>query len=163
MITRGSGEIDWYSYDPPSKIDDLSDSSYTEFWYGPDRSRIKQYQSASGATITYAGLLFEFEDASTDTYRHYVQAGSQVVAVVERVSTTNTRQFLHRDHQGSVVKVTNASGTVDQSLAFDAWGLRRNASDWSALGSPFAGSHETERGYTGHEHLEIPRSLLTLS
>ena len=53
MVTRGSGEIDWYSYDLPSKIDDPTDSSYTEFWYGPDRSRIKQYQSASGATITY--------------------------------------------------------------------------------------------------------------
>ena len=50
--------------------------------------------------------------------------------------------------------MTNASGTVDQALAFDAWGLRRNASDWSALGSPFAGSHEIERGYTGHEHLD---------
>jgi RHS repeat-associated protein len=32
--------------------------------------------------------------------------------------------------------------------------LRRDATDWSALGSPFAGSHETERGYTGHEHLD---------
>jgi RHS repeat-associated protein len=53
-----------------------------------------------------------------------------------------------------VVKVTNAAGSVDQALAFDAWGLRRNASDWSALGSPFSGSHETERGYTGHEHLD---------
>jgi RHS repeat-associated protein len=154
MITRGSGEIAWTSYDLPSRIDDLSDSSYTEFRYGPDRSRIQQYQSDRGATITYAGLLFEFEDAGTDTYRHYVQAGDKVVAVVERVGTTNTKQFLHRDHQGSVVKVTNASGTVDQALAFDAWGLRRDASDWSALGSPFAGSHETERGYTGHEHLD---------
>ena len=94
MITRGSGEIDWYSYDLPSKIDDLSDSSYAEFWYGPDRSRIKQYQSGSGATIRYAGTLFEFEDAATDTWRHYVQAGDQVIAVVERVGSTNTKQFL---------------------------------------------------------------------
>ena len=69
MITRGSGEIDWYSYDLPSKIDALSDSSYAEFWYGPGRSRINHF---------------------------------------------------HRDHQGSVVKVRNASGTVDQALAFDA-------------------------------------------
>jgi len=30
MITRGSGEIDWTSYDLPPKLD----SSYTEFWYG---------------------------------------------------------------------------------------------------------------------------------
>jgi uncharacterized protein YcnI len=27
MITRGSGEIAWTSYDLPSRIDDLSDSS----------------------------------------------------------------------------------------------------------------------------------------
>jgi hypothetical protein len=53
MITRGSGEIDWYSYDLPSKIDDLSDSSYTEFWYGPDRSRIKRYR-APPARLTRA-------------------------------------------------------------------------------------------------------------
>jgi RHS repeat-associated protein len=155
MTTRGSGEIEWTSYDLPSKIDDLTDSSYTEFWYGPDRSRIRQYQSDTGTTLTYAGLLFEFEDAATDTYRHYVQAGDQVVALVERVGSTNTKQFLHRDHQGSVVKVTNAAGAVDQALAFDAWGLRRNASDWSALAYPFSGSHETERGYTGHEHLDM--------
>jgi hypothetical protein len=46
-----------------------------------------------------------------------------------RTGTTNTKQFLRRDHQGGVVKVTNAAGSVDQALAFDAWGLRRNASD----------------------------------
>ena len=83
-----------------------------------------------------------------------MQAGDKVIAVVERVGTTNAKQYLHRDHQGSVTKVTNASGTVDQALAFDAWGLRRNASDWSPLTNPFSGSHETERGYTGHEHLD---------
>jgi hypothetical protein len=42
MVTRGSGEIDWYSYDLPSKIDDLSDSSNTLFWYGP----VPAYSSA---------------------------------------------------------------------------------------------------------------------
>jgi hypothetical protein len=36
IITRGSAEIDGYSYDLPSGIDALSDSSYTEFWYGLD-------------------------------------------------------------------------------------------------------------------------------
>ena len=88
MITRGSDDITWYSYDLPKKIE--SGSDYTEFWYGPDRARYRQdrYVSSTLATITYAGTLFEFEDAATDTYRHYVQAGDKVVAVVERVGTT---------------------------------------------------------------------------
>jgi RHS repeat-associated protein len=77
-----------------------------------------------------------------------------MVAQVNRVNTTNTVQFLHRDHQGSVVEVTTSTGSIVQSLAFDAWGLRRNASDWSPLASPFGGTQPTERGYTGHEHLD---------
>jgi RHS repeat-associated protein len=155
MTSRGGSTITWYSYDQPKKIN--SGTKSTEFWYGPDRARYKQELRTSGAldaVITYVGQLFEWEDAATDTYRHYVTAGSRVVAMVERVGTTNTKQFLHRDHQSSVTKITNAGGTVDQALAFDAWGLRRDATDWSALGSPFAGSHATERGYTGHEHLD---------
>jgi YD repeat-containing protein len=149
MITRGSDAITWYSYDLPKKIE--KGTKTTEFWYGPDRGRIKQELRTSGgldAVIRYVGTLFEFEDAPTDVYRHYVHAGSRVVAMVERVGTTNTKHFLHRDAQGSVTQVTNAAGSVIQSLAYDAWGLRRNASDWSALGSPFAGTHELERGYT---------------
>lgn len=156
MITRGSDDITWYSFDKPKKIE--NGSNYTEFWYGPDRARYRQdvVNGASSATIRYASMLFEFEDptSGSDVYRHYVQSGDRVVAMVERVGTTNTKHFLHKDNQGSVTKVTNSSGTVIQSLAYDAWGLRRDATDWSALGSPFAGSHETERGYTGHEHLD---------
>jgi RHS repeat-associated protein len=155
MITRGGDDITWYSYDLPKKIE--KGTKTTEFWYGPDRGRYKQELRTSGgldAVIRYVGTLFEFEDAATDVYRHYVHAGSRVVAMVERVGTVNTKHFLHRDHQGSVTKVTNAAGSVIQSLAFDAWGLRRDATNWSALGSPFAGTHEMERGYTGHEHLD---------
>src|SRR5690606_18596327 len=58
------------------------------------------------------------------------------------------------DQQGSVVEVTNSSGTLVQSLAYDAWGLRRNPTTWAALASPFAGTQPTKRGYTGHEHLD---------
>jgi RHS repeat-associated protein len=76
------------------------------------------------------------------------------VAQVLRTGSTNTVQYLHRDHQGSVVEVTNSSGTLVQSLAFDAWGLRRNPANWLALASPFGGTQPTERGYTGHEHLD---------
>jgi RHS repeat-associated protein len=43
---------------------------------------------------------------------------------------------------------------VAQTLAFDAWGLRRDPTNWSALASPFAGTYSTKRGYTDHEHLD---------
>lgn len=53
-----------------------------------------------------------------------------------------------------MVEVTGATGALVQSLAFDAWGLRRNPADWAPLASPFGGTQPTKRGYTGHEHLD---------
>jgi RHS repeat-associated protein len=160
MTTRAGSAITWYSFDKPKKIN--SGSQSTEFWYGPDRARYRQEQRTSGsldATIRYVGMLFEYEDypSATDIYRHFVHSGDRVVAVVERDasgSPSNSKKYLHRDNQRSVTKVTNSSGTVIEALAFDAWGLRRDATDWSPLASPFAGSHATERGYNGHEHLD---------
>ena len=155
MTSRGGSPITWYSYDLPKRIDSGSQSA--EFAYGVDRARYKQIQrtgSTVDATIYYVGSLFEKEIGGATTYRHYVSARGRTVAVVKRVGTTNTTQYLHRDHQASVVKITNASGSVDESLAFDAWGLRRDATNWAALGSPFGGTQQLERGYTGHEHLD---------
>jgi RHS repeat-associated protein len=155
MTSRGGSAISWFSYDLPKRIDSGSESA--EFAYGVDRARYKQIErtgSTVNATIYYVGGLFEKEVGASTTYRHYVSARGRAVALVKRVGTTNTVQYLHRDHQGSVVKVTSASGTVADSLAFDAWGLRRNATNWAALGSPFGGTQQTERGYTGHEHLD---------
>jgi RHS repeat-associated protein len=48
---------------------------------------------------------------------------------------TSTR-YLHRDHLGSVTQVTNETGTLVDTLSYDAWGKRRN-SDWTdATGQP---------------------------
>ncbi len=156
MTSRAGSTITWTSYDLPKVIN--SGSQSTEFWYGVGRARYKQAQKTGGstdATILYVGQLLEKETrGSTTTWRHYVQAGSRTVAMMERENTTNTTRYLHRDHQGSVVKVTDASGAAIDTLAFDAWGLRRNASTWAPLGSPFGGTQLTERGYTGHEHLD---------
>jgi RHS repeat-associated protein len=106
--------------------------------------------------VRYIGALLEREVVgSTTTWRHHVSARGRVVAQVNRVSSTNvTVQYLHRDHAGSVVEVTSAAGAIVQSLAYDAWGLRRGPANWAPLGSPFGGTQPTERGYTGHEHLD---------
>jgi RHS repeat-associated protein len=156
MTNHGGDTLTWYSYDLPQVL--RSGTKSAEFSYGVGRDRYKQIQktgSTTDATIYYVGTLFEKEIAgSTTTYRHHVSARGRTIATVSRVGTANTVQYLHRDHQNSVVEVTSSSGTLVQSLAYDAWGLRRNAANWSALGSPFGGPQPTERGYTGHEHLD---------
>ena len=160
MTSRGGSGISWYSYDLPKVINNGTQSS--TFSYGVDRARYKQVRktgSTVNSTVLYIGDLLEKETVgATNTWRHYVRARGRMIAQVNRVGTTNTTQYLHRDHQGSVVEITNGTtGAIEQSLAFDPWGLRRNPANWAPLlplPAPFGGTQLTERGYTGHEHLD---------
>ncbi len=84
--------------------------------------------------------------------------GSQPVALYARPSSGSiTTQYFHLDHLGSVAEVTNSSGVIDVSMNFDAFGQRRDATDWS--GPPAAGVLNTiagisQRGFTFHTNLE---------
>ena len=60
--------------------------------------------------------------------------------------------YIHTDMLGSYDVITNQNGTVVQNYSFDAWGQRRNPTNWTYNNIP---SHSLfSRGYTGHEHLD---------
>ena len=60
--------------------------------------------------------------------------------------------YTYTDNQGSLIALTDASGNVVRKYAYDPWGARRNASDWTQKDN---GSNLIiNRGYTGHEHLD---------
>jgi RHS repeat-associated protein len=56
------------------------------------------------------------------------------------------------DHLGTITHVTDASGNVVNEYSFDAWGRRRNFTDWT-----YTVAAQTDilpdRGFTGHEYL----------
>ncbi|MBE8726458.1 FG-GAP-like repeat-containing protein [Flavobacterium hungaricum] len=60
--------------------------------------------------------------------------------------------YLHRDYQGSIMAVTNSSGTLIEKRLYDAWGSIIQVQDGS--GSILSGLTVIDRGYTGHEHLQ---------
>ncbi len=71
-----------------------------------------------------------------------------------------TVEYIHRDHLGSVEKVTDEAGNIILDSSFDPFGKRRT-SDWSGEISSAeledllsAQSLTTRRGFTGHEHLD---------
>lgn len=68
---------------------------------------------------------------------------------------TSTLYYPCTDHLGSIVALTDGTGTVVQRQAFDAWGRRRNPYTWATddRAVPSTG-FEWLRGYTGHEHLD---------
>ena len=60
--------------------------------------------------ITSAAFIEVVSGGSTTTYRHYIYAGGEPVAVYARSSAGNTLSYALSDHQGSVSDLTNSSG-----------------------------------------------------
>jgi RHS repeat-associated protein len=159
QITRNANDVTWTSYNYPSRVE--NGTKYHDFFYDADRQRWKQVYyngSANETTIFVGGILEKHTAGSLTEYRHYIAVGSQPVALYTRPSSgSTTTQYFHLDHLGSVAEVSNASGAVDVSMNFDAFGQRRDATDW--VGPPAPGVLTTiagtsQRGYAFHTNLE---------
>ncbi|AWF81245.1 hypothetical protein BTJ40_10670 [Microbulbifer sp. A4B17] len=84
----------------------------------------------------------------------------QHIAITDLIGTSGEYQYLHRDHLGSIEKITDEAGLEILDLSFNPDGSRRQT-DWGA-DLDQQGLQEllavqgltTKRGYTGHEHLD---------
>ncbi|WP_193615794.1 RHS repeat-associated core domain-containing protein [Massilia sp. YMA4] len=124
------------------------------------------------------GLSFEMEEAAGLTSnRHYLTAGGSVIGVLvsrgalpasplaqltpqELASVELVKlEYWHKDSLGSLVATTDHAGAVTGRYSYDPFGKRRTAAgnydangnlvyDWNGT------SGGTDRGYTGHEHLD---------
>jgi RHS repeat-associated protein len=134
--------------------------------------------SAAGTRTTWSlhpdksgGLAFEqeFAENGTVTNRNFLTAGGAVIGVlitqgdtwvnnaqVNRTTVVRT-EYLHKDHLGSTAAVTDGAGAVTARYAFDPWGKRRFTNGtYDAFGTlviEFSAGN-TDRGFTGHEHLD---------
>lgn len=151
--------------------------------YGPDHERIQETKTSSGGTRTTislhpdkaGGLSYERETAETGvvSHRHYFSAMGASVAVLTTTQAgsnplTNPRwSYWHHDHLGSTAAVSDASGVIQERYAYDPFGKRRftdgrvdatgqlisDHPDGVELAAGLR-PHDTDRGFTGHEHLD---------
>ncbi|WP_430909501.1 RHS repeat-associated core domain-containing protein [Maribacter sp. 2-571] len=63
--------------------------------------------------------------------------------------------YLHRDHLGSILGITDKNGGFREKRHFDAWGniVKWTDGDGNDIVGGMAGGGVLDRGYTGHEHL----------
>lgn len=149
--------------------------------YDEDQQRIREIRSNSrGKRTTWSlhpdgagGLNYELEqdESGTLNHRHFIGAGSATAMVLmtgEQPTAVAKVEYWHKDHLGSTVAVTvaTANGTGLARIiryAYDPFGKRRYESgaydangaliaDYSG-GDPYADAG-TDRGFTGHEHLD---------
>ncbi|WP_353390222.1 RHS repeat-associated core domain-containing protein, partial [Halopseudomonas sabulinigri] len=68
-------------------------------------------------------------------------------------------RYMHTDHLGSVVAVTDNQGRILERFSYDAWGKRRNLdgtddSAYDLQGQGLLPALSTHHGFTGHEMLD---------
>ena len=166
IIDRNGSSIDrrftYSSFDKPVEIEKTGQHT-TRFAYGQNRSRYwREDTDSSGVikTTLYLGGLerISTSDSTTVEWKRYIgdslhtvntNAAGDIQSIDKRV--------IYKDHLGSSDVITDAVGSVIQSMSFDAWGQRRNADNWQAftLASLTGFNHsETTKGFTGHEMLD---------
>ena len=137
------------------------------FNYSPHRNRYRRIDrdSSSGQTKTtyYLGAV-EIIDNSNGQREYKRQLGDAIETIRYQGNSflQQSTHYLLQDHLGSVDVIVDHLGNIEQELSFDAWGKRRNASDWQAqlatqhlpLSAFGTLNSITTRGYTGHEMVD---------
>ena len=157
ILTGGGATISWMSFNMVKTITQGSQNS--SFLYGPEHQRVKQTAAYNGQNITTWYIdNFELEkntSLNTTQAKYYVAGKLLYLEVGTAATPTRTEtKYFHKDHLGSIALITNSMGQAQERYSYDAWGKRRNldGTDFTANGGHLLGA--TDRGYTGHEHLD---------
>lgn len=73
-------------------------------------------------------------------------------ALIKSDGTTQNYFYLHRDYQGSIMAITNATGGVVEKRLYNPWGEIVKIQD--GANNNLTKLTFFDRGYTGHQHLE---------
>lgn len=124
-----------YYFDQENRLVKVMTTSGTvrgEYWYDPHG---KLYKSKSGSTTTYwlfdgDELVADYTNSSTSPANRYIH-GSNIddpIAWFTGASVTSSnRRHLRANHQGSIVVVSNSTGSAIDIQRYDNWGLPESA------------------------------------
>jgi RHS repeat-associated protein len=100
----------------------------------------------------YIGGIYEKEIQGSDERElNYISGGDGLAAVYVKHGGTDTIYYIHTDHLGSWVAVSNNLNSIIIRQSFDPWGRKRNPDDWTFTNVPT--NFPFARGFTGHEHM----------
>ena len=137
-------DIDFNAFD---KVESISESTNNfRFDYGYNHQRIRMEENINGAirSKTYVNNCeFITMPHGDNVARTFLSGPMGVFAVVETINNYTTLHYIHKDHLGSWVVITDSEGNIEQENHFDAWG-----------NCQYPDSLMFDRGYTGHEHIK---------
>ncbi|MEL6367745.1 MAG: RHS repeat-associated core domain-containing protein [Pseudomonadota bacterium] len=171
---RGQGgdkDIVWTSFNKPSSIARVNGAtSKSDFRYAADHIRFEQViEHSDGSSETKTTWLGGLEqtikrDANSNVtsrqnlYHLYTPTG-EMIAFLKSYGTAlpggGQLRYPVTDVQGSIISLVNENGLAVEEYAYDPWGKRRSAVNWTGgVSGVFLVVTESSYGYTGHEHLD---------
>jgi len=158
-MTSGKGRtLGWTSWNMPTSI--TNGANTFGFVYNSAHERVKE----TGPTYTIynvsprldIGIHVEkrvkVSDGSIEYVNSLYASGMPFGTVTTNAAGTITKtRYFHTDHLGSIIAITDETGTVLERRSYDAWGKRRNQN-----GTPLTGimsTPEERHGFTGQEEL----------
>jgi RHS repeat-associated protein len=138
-----------------NKISSISEGEFElTIKYGPgqDRRKTELLRNDNVELTKIFATNYEKTISGSNTKElHYIWGGDGLAAIYVIDNGLGSMYYVYKDYLGSILALTNESGTVVSRNSFDAWGRPRNPSDWSYNNVP---SSLLDRGFTGHEHLK---------
>jgi len=150
-------EISYTSFDRPGEIKEGA-VSY-ELFYGPQNQRKKTVMNNNGQKTTryYSGSYELLIEGDEETSIYYLSFANSIDAIYVKKGNVKQTFYTFTDYLGSILKVVDANGNTKEEQSFDAWGRKRNPTNWQLYTTPGQAQPKTlkwlNRGYTGHEHL----------
>ncbi|PHS14045.1 MAG: hypothetical protein COA86_16255 [Kangiella sp.] len=159
ITSDGTGRsFTYHSFDKVDRI--TKGTTYSEFEYAANRARYykRDRRTESGVYAhyynTYIGAYEKIHrtgGGKSTLTEHKVTIGN--IVITDRSDGTDAENYLHKDHLGSTISVTDKVGSVVQQFTYDPWGKQTKIYQTpSFLNMTF--NQPTNRGYTGHEHID---------
>ncbi len=163
-VPQASVDEHTYTYNSIGKLATINqDVLDYELTYGVNEQRIEAVKKEYGQVVyTKQYINSASMEVKNGEELTYLYAEGQPFAIHKKTVDDEMMYYLHLDHLGSIMSITDQSGIVVETRSYDAWGRPQDPNTWSYQLTPFGALNITDRGYTFHEHL-IEFSLINMN
>lgn len=150
LISTNLQDITYTAFNKINSIKEKvgTDDFELNYIYGTDLQRWKTVLKKNNTvmkTTIFAGNYESIVENGQTRQLYYINGADGTVAIyVKQSGQSDKIYYPHFDHLGSIVKITDNTGTEVFKASYDAWGKQTISNNTFAF----------HRGYTGHEHLK---------
>jgi len=114
----------------------------------------------SDTSTVYIGKSYERVTTGSSTiHKNFIYAGSKVIAIKENSGI----HYMHGDTQGNIIAISKDNGTVINRRSYTPFGEIRAMATKEGIANALNQTNITNRGYTGHEHVEGTDGLIHMN